>query len=63
MRTDCTCVTCTLLLLSGVSTLVLEPNLLLLGATGRLEKYMAKRRRKNAAKDHRYVPGASRAGE
>lgn len=32
-------------------------------ATGRLEKYMAKRRRKNAAKDHRYIPGASRAGE
>jgi hypothetical protein len=43
--------------------LVLKPNTLLLGATGRLEKYMAKRRRKNAAKDHRYVPGASRAGE
>jgi hypothetical protein len=36
---------------------------LLLGATGRLEKYMAKRRRKNAAKDHRYIPGASRVGE
>lgn len=28
---------------------------------GRLEQYMAKRRRRNAAKDHRYVPRTSRA--
>ncbi len=28
--------------------------------SGRLEKVMAKRRRKNAAKDHRYVPRARR---
>ena len=27
---------------------------------GKLEQYLAKRRRKNAAKDHRYVPGARR---
>jgi ribosomal RNA-processing protein 36 len=43
--------------------LVLKLNALLLGGTGRLEKYVAKRRRKNAAKDHRYIPSASRAGE
>lgn len=28
-----------------------------LKSSGRLEKYMAKRRRKNASKDHRYLPG------
>jgi ribosomal RNA-processing protein 36 len=27
-----------------------------LKASGGLEKYMAKRRKKNAAKDHRYLP-------
>jgi ribosomal RNA-processing protein 36 len=27
-----------------------------LKSSGRLEKYMAKRRKKNAAKDHRYLP-------
>ncbi|KAK9807560.1 hypothetical protein WJX72_002543 [[Myrmecia] bisecta] len=32
-----------------------------LKASGSLEKAMAKRRRKNAAKDHRYVPGTRRA--
>ncbi|KAK9905044.1 hypothetical protein WJX75_008538 [Coccomyxa subellipsoidea] len=31
-----------------------------LKATGRLEKVMAKRQKKNAAKDHRYVPSARR---
>lgn len=29
-----------------------------LKAAGRLDKYMTKRRQKNAAKDHRYLPGA-----
>ena len=29
-----------------------------LKASGRLDKALAKRRRKNAAKDHRYVPSA-----
>lgn len=28
-----------------------------LKATGQLDKYMEKRRRKNASKDHRYLPG------
>lgn len=32
-----------------------------LKATGRLEKVMAKRRKKNAAKDHRYVPVGRRS--
>lgn len=27
-----------------------------LQATGKLEKFLEKRRRKNAAKDHRYLP-------
>jgi len=31
-----------------------------LKASGRLDKALAKRRRKNAAKDHRYVPSARR---
>jgi ribosomal RNA-processing protein 36 len=31
--------------------------------SGRLDKFMAKRRKKNASKDHRYVPSARRAGE
>lgn len=30
--------------------------------TGQLEKYMAKRRKKNAAKDHRYLPAGRRDG-
>ncbi len=29
---------------------------------GKLENYMAKRRKKNAAKDHRYVPRIDRSG-
>lgn len=29
-----------------------------LKATGRLQKVMAKKRKKNAAKDHRYLPSA-----
>ncbi len=33
-----------------------------LKSSGRLERYMAKRRKKNAAKDHRYVPRASDRG-
>ncbi|KAK9826047.1 hypothetical protein WJX74_007780 [Apatococcus lobatus] len=32
-----------------------------LKATGRLEKLMAKRRRKNASADHRYIPGGRRS--
>lgn len=28
---------------------------------GKLDKYMAKRRAKNAAKDHRYIPSGRRA--
>lgn len=32
-----------------------------LKATGRLEKVMAKRRRKNASADHRYIPGGRRS--
>ena len=31
-----------------------------LKASGRLDKALAKRRRKNAAKDHRFVPSARR---
>jgi len=31
-----------------------------LKASGRLDKVLAKRRRKNAAKDHRYLPSARR---
>jgi ribosomal RNA-processing protein 36 len=31
-----------------------------LKSSGRLDKYMAKRRKKNAAKDHRYLPSARR---
>lgn len=33
-----------------------------LQASGQLEKYMAKRRRKNASKDHRHLPAARRDG-
>jgi ribosomal RNA-processing protein 36 len=33
-----------------------------LKVSGRLDKYMEKRRKKNAAKDHRYVPSSRRAG-
>lgn len=33
-----------------------------LQAAGRLDAYMAKRRRKNAAKDHRYLPSGRRGG-
>jgi len=32
-----------------------------LKSSGRLEKYMAKRRKKNAAKDHRYLPASRQA--
>ena len=32
-----------------------------LKASGRLERAMAKRRKKNAAKDHRYMPSARKA--
>jgi ribosomal RNA-processing protein 36 len=31
-----------------------------LKASGGLDKYMAKRRKKNAAKDHRYLPSGRR---
>lgn len=31
-----------------------------LKSSGRLEKYMEKRRKKNAAKDHRYLPSGRR---
>ena len=31
-----------------------------LKTSGKLEAYMAKRRRRNAAKDHRYVPSGRR---
>ena len=34
-----------------------------LKATGRLEKVMAKRRKKNASKDHRYVPAERRQAD
>jgi ribosomal RNA-processing protein 36 len=34
-----------------------------LKATGRLERYMAKRRKKNAMKDHRYVPASRRSAD
>jgi len=34
-----------------------------LKATGGLEKFMAKRRRKNASKDHRYLPDRRADGE
>lgn len=34
-----------------------------LKSAGQLDKYMAKRRKKNAAKDHRYVPSGRRGGE
>ncbi len=34
-----------------------------LKATGRLEKVMAKRQKKNAAKDHRYLPSTRRQAE
>jgi ribosomal RNA-processing protein 36 len=30
---------------------------------GKLDRYMEKRRRRNAAKDHRYVPSARRGEE
>lgn len=33
-----------------------------LKSSGRLDKFMAKRRKKNAAKDHRYVPSTRRDG-
>jgi ribosomal RNA-processing protein 36 len=33
-----------------------------LQASGKLEQYMAKRRKRNAAKDHRYLPGGRRPG-
>lgn len=32
-------------------------------SSGQLDKYMAKRRKKNASKDHRYVPSARRPAE
>lgn len=34
-----------------------------LKAAGQLDKYMAKRRKKNAAKDHRYLPVGRRGGD
>lgn len=34
-----------------------------LKATGRLDKVMAKRQKRNAAKDHRYVPSTRRQTE
>jgi len=34
-----------------------------LKATGRLEKAMTKRRKKNALKDHRYMPGSRKEAE
>jgi hypothetical protein len=33
-----------------------------LKASGQLDKYMEKRRKKNAAKDHRYLPSKRRSG-
>jgi ribosomal RNA-processing protein 36 len=33
-----------------------------LKAGGRLDKFMEKRRKKNAAKDHRYLPSGRRGG-
>ena len=33
-----------------------------LKGTGKLDQYLAKRRKRNAAKDHRYLPGERRGG-
>jgi ribosomal RNA-processing protein 36 len=33
-----------------------------LKGSGKLEKYLEKRRKKNAAKDHRYLPSTRRGG-